>query len=137
MEKKPTEKDMEYLDKWTRHSAIAHGISDERLIEICNAERNGRCAVMPFIPGSKVWVIERDENGYPDCAFKFVFIASVNNAAFVHPYIAGNGEIEVILQDLMENTAEWQDCDIGTYPIEDCYESYEAALIAMEEEREE
>lgn len=45
MERKPTEKDMEYLDKWTRRSAIAHGISDERLIEICNAERDGRCVV--------------------------------------------------------------------------------------------
>lgn len=135
MEKKPTEKDMEYLDKWTRRSAITHGISDDRLIEICNAERHGRLAVMPFIPGSEVWVIERDENGDPDCVSGFVFIASVNNAAFVHPYIAGNGEIEVILQDLLENTAEWQDCDMETYPIEDCYESYEAASIAMEGEQ--
>lgn len=27
MDKKPTEKEMEYLDKWTRRSAITHGIS--------------------------------------------------------------------------------------------------------------
>lgn len=46
MEKKPTEKDMEYLDKWTRRSAITHSISDERLIEICNAERHGKCVVV-------------------------------------------------------------------------------------------
>ena len=47
MERKPTEKDMEYLDKWTRRSAITHGISDERLMEICEAERDGRCVVLP------------------------------------------------------------------------------------------
>lgn len=50
MDKKPTEKDMAYLDKWTRRSAITHGISDERLIEICNAERDGRCVVLPCKP---------------------------------------------------------------------------------------
>ena len=52
MERKPIERDMEYLDKWTRRSAIAHGISDERLIEICNAERGGRCVVLPKEEGS-------------------------------------------------------------------------------------
>lgn len=57
MERKPTERDMEYLDKWTRRSAIAHGISDERLIEICNAERDGRCVVLPCKAGDTVWVI--------------------------------------------------------------------------------
>lgn len=46
MERKPAERDMEYLNKWTRRSAITHGIPDDRLIEICRAERDGRCVVL-------------------------------------------------------------------------------------------
>ena len=57
MDKKPTEKDMAYLDKWTRRSAITHGISDERLIEICNAERDGRCVVLPCKVGDTVYLL--------------------------------------------------------------------------------
>jgi hypothetical protein len=50
-------KEMECLDKWTRRSAITHGISDERLMEICEAERAGRCVVLPCKP-SDVTVYE-------------------------------------------------------------------------------
>jgi len=58
VERKPTEKDMEYLDKWTRRSAIPRGISDERLMEICNAERDGRCVVLPVKNGDKVYCLQ-------------------------------------------------------------------------------
>lgn len=51
------EKEMECLDKWTRRSAITHGISDKRLMEICEAERAGRCIVLPCKP-SDVTVYE-------------------------------------------------------------------------------
>lgn len=50
-------KEMECLDKWTRCSAITHGISDERLMEICDAERAGRCIILPCKP-SDVTVYE-------------------------------------------------------------------------------
>ena len=50
-------KEMECLDKWTRRSAITHGISDERLMEICDAERAGRCIILPCKP-SDVTVYE-------------------------------------------------------------------------------
>lgn len=76
VERKPTEKDMEYLDKWTRRSAITHGISDQRLMEICSAERDGRCVLLPCRIGTPVWsscFCEIDENGeeYPSGPWEF------------------------------------------------------------------
>ena len=32
------------------------GIDDDRLEKICNAERDGRCVVLPCKPGKEVWV---------------------------------------------------------------------------------
>lgn len=55
--KNPSEKDMEYMDKWTRKSAITHGISDERLMEICSAERDGRCVVLFCKVGDTVFAV--------------------------------------------------------------------------------
>lgn len=55
MEIKPTQKDAKHMDKWTRRSAITHGISEERLMEMCNAERAGRCVVLPCKVGSKIY----------------------------------------------------------------------------------
>lgn len=63
MKYKPTERDMEYLDKWTRRSAITHGISDERLIEICHAERNGRLLILPCNIGDKIYTVQRYKDG--------------------------------------------------------------------------
>lgn len=45
MEKKPNE--TWKLDKRDRLVIITRGISDQRLREICNAERDGRCVVIP------------------------------------------------------------------------------------------
>lgn len=84
MEKKPTERDMEYLDKWTRRSAITHGISDERLIEICNAERDGRCIVLLKKPqnnlysGEEIYIVDEGEV-YEDFVQEIILGESAND----------------------------------------------------------
>ena len=35
----------------------------DRLRELAQADREGRCVVQKFAPGSEVWVVERDEDG--------------------------------------------------------------------------
>lgn len=37
--------------------ATARGISQSRLEEICDAERDGRCVVLPCKVGDKIWVV--------------------------------------------------------------------------------
>ena len=55
MEKKPNE--TWKLDKRDRLVIITRGISDQRLREICNADREGRCVVLPCKIFDKVWNI--------------------------------------------------------------------------------
>lgn len=85
MQKKPTERDMEYLNKWTRRSAITHGISDERLMEICEAERAGRCVVLPVKPHDNAFVIH---SGVIDaCIVEGVYFTGRKNYVRLRPII--------------------------------------------------
>lgn len=51
-------------DELTRHSAITTGISDERLIEICNAERHGRIIVLPCEIGDQIFIVHTLKSGH-------------------------------------------------------------------------
>lgn len=85
MQKEPTERDMEYLNKWTRRSAITHGISDERLMEICEAERVGRCVVLPVKPHDNAFVIH---SGVIDaCIVEGVYFTGRKNYVRLRPII--------------------------------------------------
>jgi hypothetical protein len=43
------------------YDTITEGVSFARLEEICNAERDGRCVVMPRKVGETVWIISDSE----------------------------------------------------------------------------
>lgn len=59
MEKKPNE--TWKLDKRDRLVIITRGISDQRLREICNAERDGRCLIIQSVHGISI----NDHSGDP------------------------------------------------------------------------
>ena len=47
---------------YSRYEIIKH-IPLDRLEEICQAEREGRCMVLPCSVGEKIWIIENVFNG--------------------------------------------------------------------------
>lgn len=109
----------------------------ERLRELAQADREGRCVVQEFIPGGEVWVVERDEDGEATEVSCFVFVVSVSGVAIVSPSINGYSDLDFILYDFVAETAGSFSGDFSGYPISDCYKSYEEAEAALQGEREE
>lgn len=107
----------------------------DRLRDLVQADRDGRCVVFFAKPGQEVWVVERDEIGKPDCVSGFVFMAEVGGFAIVHPFLGECGDIDEILNNCAEETARNYSCDVSVFPVVDCYESCEAAEAALKAER--
>ena len=115
----------------------AFGLPIDRLRELAEADREGRCVVQEFIPGGEVWVVERDEDGEATEVSCFVFVVSVSGVAIVSPSINGYSDLDFILYDFVAETAGSFSGDFSGYPISDCYKSYEEAEAALQGEREE
>lgn len=111
------------------------GITPDRLRELMEADREGRCVVQEYKPGDPVWVVERDEIEAPDCVSGYVFVAHANGAALVSAYLGDCGDVDAILADCIEETRETGECDIEVFPIEDCYHSIEDAESALKGEQ--
>ena len=107
----------------------------ERLREMVQAKREGRCVVQEFAPGSEVWIVERDEDGEVAEVSGVVFVISVSNVAIVSPSINGCSDLDFILDDFVEETASSFSGDFSGYPISDCYKSREEAEDALRRER--
>lgn len=107
----------------------------DRLRELMEADREGRCVVQEYKPGDPVWVVERDEIEAPDCVSGYVFVAHANGAALVSAYLGDCGDVDAILADCIEETRETGECDIEVFPIEDCYHSIEDAESALKGEQ--
>lgn len=133
----PLQQAMRIPDVIDRLAAIEDILGDnydlDRLRELVEADREGRCEVLPFKPGDEVWVVERDEIGEPDCVSGYIFAASACGVVMVHPYIGGCGELDAILHECLESTRENGECDMEVFPIDDCYHSWEAAEQALKE----
>lgn len=113
-----------------------YGVSAARLRELAQADRDGRCVVQEFAPGSEVWIVERDEDGEATEVSGVVFVVSVNGVAIVSPSINGCSDLDFILGDFVEETASSFSGDFSGYPISDCYKSYEEAQAALRREQE-
>lgn len=126
---------------WLRLCDIEDILGDnydlDRLRELAQADREGRCVVQEFIPGGEVWVVERDEDGEATEVSCFVFVVSVSGVAIVSPSINGYSDLDFILYDFVAETAGSFSGDFSGYPISDCYKSYEEAEAALQGEQEE
>jgi hypothetical protein len=112
-------------------AAQALGTTPDRLRELAQADRDGRCVVQRFSPGQTVWVIERNEYGEAYDLSGYVFVTSLRGIALVSPKINGSPEIDVILMDQVESRINYDDGCIVAYPADDCYLSREAAEKAL------
>lgn len=106
----------------------------DRLRELAQADKEGRCVVQRFSPGQTVWVIERNEYGEAYDLSGYVFVTSLRGIALVSPKINGSPEIDVILMDQVESRINYDDGCIVAYPADDCYLSREAAEQALGED---
>ena len=107
----------------------------DRLRELDQADREGRCVVQKFAPGSDVWIVERDEDGEATEVSGYVFVASVSGVAIVSPSINGCSDLDFILDDFVKETARSFSGDFSGYPISDCYASHEDAEAALRREQ--
>ena len=114
---------------------IVKDIQTDRLRELAQADREGRCVVQKFAPGSEVWIVERDEDGEAAEVSGFVFVVSVSGIAIVSPSINGCSDLDFILSDFVEETARNFSGDFSGYPISDCYKSHEEAEAALRREQ--
>lgn len=105
----------------------------DRLRELVQADREGRCVVTELAPGDEVWVVERDEDGNPDDFSGYIFITSVRGIAIVSPSINGCADSDFLLSDFVEETAMSGSGDFSGYPIGDCYGTCEEAKAALRE----
>ena len=103
----------------------------DRLRELVEADKDGRCVVQEYKSGDPIWVVERDEIDEPDRVSGYVFVAHANGVVIVHPYIGECGEIDAILYDCITETRDNMECDLEAFPFEDCYHSLEAAEAAL------
>ena len=108
----------------------------DRLRELAQADREGRCVVQKFAPGSEVWIVERDEDGEATEVSGFVFVVSVSDIAIVSPSINDCSDLDFILSDFVEETASSFSGNFSGYPISDCYKSHEEAEAALRREQE-
>lgn len=126
------------LRVWERLKAIEDVLGNEydlnRLRELAQADREGRCVVQRFSPGQVVWAVERNEDGEAVDFYGYVFVTSLRGIALVSPKINGSSEIDVILMDQVESRISSSGGSIEAYPIDDCYLTREEAEKALKGE---
>lgn len=85
-------------------------------------------------PGECVWVIARNSIGEPEEINGYVYLARVEDAVILTPYINSLTRVEDVIEHLIEETAEENWLLLAVFPDKDCYPSYEEAQAAMEQE---
>lgn len=104
-----------------------------RLRELAEADREGRCAVLPVKLGHEVWIVERDEDGEPECVTGYVFLAKVKDYVIVAGFLNGSGDVDEILKDQAVQTLIEYNGDLPIFSACDCYLDKESALKAVKE----
>lgn len=105
----------------------------DRLRELVQADREGQCVLSPCKSGHEVWIVERDEDGEPECVTGCVFLAQVKGYVIVAGFLNGSGDVDEILEDQAEQTLIEYNGDLSVFPACDCYLDKESALKAMKE----
>lgn len=103
------------------------------LRELIESDRGGRCAVLPVKPAHEVWIVERDEDGEPECVTGYVFLAQVKDHVIVARFLNGSGDVDEILKDQAVQTLIEYNGDLPVFLACDCYLDKESALKAMKE----
>ena len=108
-------------------------IPPQRLVELAQAERDGRLVVSRFKHGDCVWAIERDEYGEALDVAGSMFLAEVLGFVIASAYINGMTEAQKTLSYHMQETVEGYDTTLMVFPSEDVYQTKAEAETALRE----
>jgi hypothetical protein len=87
-----------------------------------------------FTPGCKIYLVERDECGYPVDVSGYMFVTDVLEYAILTAYINDLKTIEETLEYHEQECWENYDTDLVVAKLSDCYSCFEFAEEAMREE---
>ncbi len=90
----------------------------------------------PVSTGDEVWVVERDEVGYPMDFTGYMFLAKTGEAVLACSFINDMTEADETLEYLIQETEE-DDLlgEIGVFRARDCYPTRDAAENALNDEK--
>lgn len=97
------------------------------------AEEDGRLVVSPFTPGDDCWVIERDEDGGAYDLSCYVLVAHIPGYVIVTPTLNGCDDLDYIMDDYANETAEGGSCFLSVYPDADAYATKQDAEAAVDQ----
>lgn len=87
-----------------------------------------------FTSGSDIYVVERDDCGEPTDVSGYMFMAIVGRAVIVSPFIDGLESLEETIDYHIKETAENYDTDLAVFPLNDCFQTLDAAREAFNKE---
>lgn len=119
------------MDMLHAYRHVCAGYEPEHIRELLQSRAGGRMVVQKAVPGSQVWIMERDECGDPYDISGYMFFASIGNAVIVSPFLSGIKDLEETLDYYIEITAEEYSSDLAAFPNEDCYLTREEAEAAL------
>lgn len=92
-----------------------------------------RATETPFSPGGECWVVERDEDGAAYEISGYIFVAQIPGYTIVTPSLNGHDELDYIMADHVEQTAQIGHGWLAVYPESDTYATREEAQAALEQ----
>lgn len=117
-------KPFDYTDKceleYELRNALFVDIPLDRLEEICAAEQDWRCMVLPCKVGDTVWIIERDECGEATEYCGYMFLAVSAGTVIVSSFIDDFETSEETIDYHISETAENCYTSLYVFPSEDC-----------------
>lgn len=113
---------------------LAPGMDATRLKELADADQLKRINILPFTPGSTVWVVERDEDGNACDYSGFCFIGIAGAYVIVSPSVYGLDTFDELMEDHSNQTAQGAFSDMAVYPLQDCYQFRQQASDAFNTE---
>ncbi len=111
------------------------GMEPEEIMELVQAKKVGRLVEQKAIPGTEVWVVNRDEYGEAYDASGYMFLAEVSGFVILTAYINDLEGLTDTMAYHADETSMNYDTNLVVYPAADCYltrEEAEAALDAQE-----
>lgn len=106
-----------------------------KLLGWAQAEKAERLAVLPFTPGDDCWIIERDEDSEAYDLSGYVFVAHIPGYVIVTPTLNGYNDLEYIMDDHVDETAEAGYSQLAVYLDDDAYATRKEAKSALEREK--
>ncbi len=107
----------------------------DRIRELVQTERDGRLAKQKTIPGTGVWVVNRDEYGEACDVSGYMFLAEVSGFVILTDYISDLESLGDTMAYHAAETSENYDTNLAVFPADDCYLTREEAEAALEAER--